>query len=128
MSRLITRMEKAKARVASRITNELVLGTMIAIATTAAAAARILTFWLVIDPRSFPSEQSRWSYRQDQRHRRIQSEIGDLREQGLAEIIRQADEQGSDRGAAEASHPADDHDRELDRHNPDSQPATDSAY
>src|SRR2546430_556779 len=126
MSRLITRMEKARARVASRITNELVLGTMTAIAATAAAAARILTFWLVIDPRSFPSKQPGGSYRQDHRHRRIKGEIGDLGKRGLAKITRQPAERGSDRGAAGAPHPADDHDREREGEHLEVQPGIDS--
>src|SRR5262245_33894867 len=111
----MTRMAKAKTRVASRMRNELVFGTMIASAASAATTSKILTCWLRIASRSFPSEQPGRLDRQDQRHRRVKSEIRDFRKQGLAEIVRQSDQQRADRGSAEAAHAADDHDRESQR-------------
>src|SRR5262245_5309373 len=95
--------------------NELVFGTMIASAASAATTSKIFTCWLRIASRSFPSEQSGRLDRQDQRHRRVEGEIRDLRKQRLAEIVRQSDQQRADRCAAEAAHPADDHDRESER-------------
>jgi hypothetical protein len=50
MSRLITRMENASARVTSRITNEPVCGTATASAMIAATTTRILISWLLIEP------------------------------------------------------------------------------
>src|SRR6266852_4667487 len=115
MSTLITRIENANARVASRITNELVLGVMIASAARATTTSRILMRWLFIRRCSLASEQSGRLDRQYQCHRRVEREIGDLREQGLTEIVRQSDQQRPDRRAAEAPHAADDHDREGKR-------------
>src|SRR6266849_2333484 len=112
MSRLITRIENASARVVSRITNELVFGVTIAIAARATTTTKTLIRWLFIRRCSFTSEQSGRLDRQYQCHRRVEREIGDLREQGLAEIVRQSDQQRPDRRAAQASHPADDHDGE----------------
>src|SRR5271167_4983339 len=112
MSRLITRMENASARVASRMTKEFVLGTTSATAASATRTTRTLLRTLVI---SFPPEQSRRLYRQDQGHRRVERKVGHLREQRLAEIIRKPNQQRSDRGAAEATHAADDHHRERNR-------------
>src|SRR5215831_2353046 len=57
MSRLITRIENASARVASRMTNELVNGTAIASAAMAATTTEIL-IRLVVIARSLPSEQA----------------------------------------------------------------------
>src|SRR5215471_5255452 len=115
MSRLITRIEKANARVVSRITNELVFGMMIAIAAKATTTIKTLMCWLFIRRGSFTSEQPGRLDRENQRHRRVESEIGNLREQRLAEIVGESDDQRADRRAAQASHPADDHDRERDR-------------
>src|SRR5262249_28751081 len=115
MSTLITRIENANARVVSRITNELVLGTMIAIAAKATTTIETLMCWLVTGRRSFTSEQSGGFHRQNQRHRRVEGEIGNLREQRLPKIVGESDDQRADRRAAQASHPADDHDRERDR-------------
>src|SRR5262252_9777231 len=115
MSRLITRIEKANARVASRITNELVFGTMIAIAAKAATTIKTFMCWLFIRRCSFTSEQSGRLDRQNQRHRRVEGEIGNLREQRLTEIDGKPDDQRADGRAAQASHPADDYDGERDR-------------
>src|SRR5713101_8320497 len=102
MSRLITRIAKASARVASRITNELAFGTTIAMTASATTTSRTLIRALLIG--SFPPEQPGRLHRQDQRHRRVQREVGNLREQRLAEIIGQADQQRADRCASQASH------------------------
>src|SRR5690349_25078562 len=97
------------------MTNESVFGTMMAIAASATTTLKILMFWLFMRRRSLPSEQPGRLDRQDQRHRRVKGEIGDLGKQRLAEIIGEADEQRADCRAAEASHAADDHHREGDR-------------
>src|SRR5260221_10856234 len=115
MSRLITRIENANARVASRITNELVFGTMIAIAAKATTTIRTLMCWLFIRRGSFASEQPGRLYRENQRNRRVEGKIGTLREQRLAEIAGEPDDQRADGCAAQASHSADDHDSERDR-------------
>src|SRR5258707_15890706 len=115
MSRLITRIENANARVASRITNELVFGTMIAIAAKAATTIRTLMCWLFIRRGSFTSEQPGRLHRENQRHRRVEGEKGNLREQRLAEIVGEPDHQRADGCAAHASHSPDDHDSECDR-------------
>src|SRR5450755_2796221 len=115
MSRLIARIPNANARVASRTTKELACGTMNASTTSAAATIRILLCWLTIGRRLLTSEQAGWLHRQDQNHRRVEREVGNLREQRLAEIIGEADEQRADRGAAQASHPADNDHREGQR-------------
>src|SRR5262245_62809313 len=115
MSRLITRIEKANARVVSRLTNALVFGTMIALAANAATTIKTFMCWLFIRRCSFTSEQSGRLHRQDQRHRRVKGEIGHLREQRLAEIVGESDDQRADRRPAQASHPADGHDREWRR-------------
>ena len=81
--------KKPSARVASRMMNELVFGMTTAIAARTAITTRILVCWLLIGPCSFPSEQPGRLDRQDQRHRRIQREVGNLREQRLAEIVGQ---------------------------------------
>src|SRR4029078_6671948 len=109
MSRLMTRMENARARVASRMTNELVLGTTITMAASAATTIRIFQVWLRIGRRSLPPEQSGGLDREDQRHRRVQREVGDFRKQRLAEVVGQAHQQRADRSSAEATHAADDH-------------------
>src|SRR2546425_10245214 len=103
MSRLITRIEKANARVASRITNELVFGMMIAIAARATTTIKTFMCWLFIRRCSFASEQSGRLHRQDQRHRRVEGEIGNLREQRLAEIVGESYDQRAERCAAQAS-------------------------
>src|SRR5262249_36864922 len=108
MSRLITRIEKAKARVVSRITNELVFGMMIAIAVKATTTIRPFMCWLFIRRCSFAPEQCGRLPRQDQRHRRVEGEIGNSREQRLAEIVGESDAQRADRRPPQASHPADD--------------------
>src|SRR6476620_2663896 len=115
MSTLITRIENANARVVSRMTNELVFGTMTAIAARATTTLKTLMCWLCIRRRSLASEQPGRLDRQDQRHRRVEREIGHFGKERLAEIVGQADEQRADGGAAEASHPADDHHCEGDR-------------
>src|SRR5262249_62288125 len=113
-SRLITRIENANARVVSRITNELVFGMMIAIAARATTTIKTLMCWLFIRRGSFTSKQSGRLHRQNQRHRRVEGEIGHLREQRLAEIVGKSDDQRANRRAAQAPHAADDHDRESD--------------
>src|SRR5262249_36740098 len=100
MSRLITRIEKAKARVVSRITNELVFGMMIAIAVKATTTIKTFMCWLFIRRCSFASEQSGRLHRQDQRERRVEGKIGNLRKQPLAEIAGASDDQRADRRAA----------------------------
>src|SRR4051812_31732566 len=102
MSRLITRMENASARVTSRMTNELVFGTTITTAARATTTIRIFQALLRIGRRSFPSEQSGRLDREDQRHRRIEREVGNLRKQRLAEVVGESHDQRADRGAAEA--------------------------
>src|SRR5215469_14641076 len=106
MSRLITRIENASARVASRITKELVNGTMIASTATAATTSETLSRLVIC---SLPPEQAGWLDGEDQRHRGVERKVGHLRKQRLAEIVREADEKRADRGAAEAAHAADDH-------------------
>src|SRR5262249_60938310 len=64
---------------------------------------------------SFPSEQAGRLDRQNQCHRRVERKIGNLRKQGLAEIIGQANQQRTDRGAAEAAHAANDDHGESQR-------------
>src|SRR5512141_319483 len=115
MSRLIARIPNANARVASSTTNELACGIMNASTTSAAATIRTLTWWLTIGRRSLSSKQAGGLYRQDQNHRRVEREIGDFREQRLAEIIGQADGERADGGAAKAAHAANDDDREGER-------------
>src|SRR5258708_26155165 len=102
MSRLITRIENANARVVSRITNELVFGTMIAIAAKATTTIRTLMYWLFIRRGSFTSEQPGRLHRENQRHRRGEGEIGNLREQRPAQIFRGPDDQPADACAAPA--------------------------
>src|SRR5665647_3451012 len=111
----MARIAKANARVASSTTNEPDCGTIKAIATRAAATIRILACWLTIDRCSLSSKQAGRFDRQDQNHRRIEREIGDFREQRLAEIIGEADRQRADRGAAQAAHAADNDHRESER-------------
>src|SRR5262249_55744265 len=115
MSRLMTRIEKANARVVSRITNELVFGTMIAIAAKATTTIKTFMCWLFIRRCSFTSEQSGRLHRQDQRHRRVEGETGDLREGLFAELVGKPATKRADRGAPKPPNPADDHDRECDR-------------
>src|SRR5208283_3066879 len=115
MSRLIASIPNANARVASRTTNELACGMVNASTTSAAATIRTLTCWLTIGCRSLSSEQAGGFNRQDENHRGVEREVGHLREQRPAEIVGEADEQRADRGAAEAAHAADDHDREGQR-------------
>src|SRR5262245_62493723 len=112
MSTRMTRMAKASARVHRKITNELVLGTMIASAASTMATSRILNWAPFNMFRSFSSEQAGRLDRKDQCHGGVEREVGNLREQRLAEIIGETDQQCADRGAAEAAHSADDHDRE----------------
>src|SRR5689334_12671514 len=97
------------------MTNESVFGTMMAIAARATTTLKTLMFWLFMRRRSLPSEQPGRLDRQDQRHRRVEREIGDLGKKRLAEIVRKAHEQRADGGAAEASHPTDDHHGKGDR-------------
>src|SRR4249919_4063992 len=115
MSRLITKMENASARVTSRMMNELVFGTTTATAASATMTIRIFQVWLLIGCRSLPPEQTGRLDREDQRHRRIQGEVGNLREQRLAEVVGQPNDQRADRGAAQAAHAADDHHGKRDR-------------
>src|SRR5215813_6399677 len=98
MSRLITRIENASARVASRITNELVNGTTIASAAIAATTMEI--FSRLVMRRSFASEQAGRLDREDQRHRGVQGEVGHFGKQRLAEVVGEPDQQRADRGAA----------------------------
>src|SRR5262249_50257629 len=100
MSRLITRIEKAKARVVSRITNELVFGMMIAIAVKATTTIKTFMCWLFIRRCSFASEQSGRLHRQDQLHRRVEGEIGTFGKQRLEKIVGEPDDQRADRRAA----------------------------
>src|SRR6186997_501970 len=115
MSRLITRMENASARVTSRMTNEPVCGTTRRTAASATITIRIFQLWLRIAGRSLSSEQAGRLDREDQRHWGVQREVGNLRKQRLAEVVGEPDDQRADRGAAEAAHAADDHHRECDR-------------
>src|SRR5690242_20040534 len=96
------------------MTNEPVLGTTIAIAAIATTTATILNVWLFI-AFSISSKQPGGLDGEDQRHRRVQREVGNFGEQGLAEIVGEADQQRADRSAAEAAHAADDHHGERDR-------------
>src|SRR5260370_10776708 len=102
MSRLITRIENANARVVSRITNELVFGTMIAIAAKATTTIRTLMYWLFIRRGSFTSEQPGRLHRENQRHRRVEGGKGNLPGKRLAEIFRQPDDQVAHGCAAQA--------------------------
>src|SRR5262245_7237437 len=115
MSTLITKIENASARVTNRMTNEFVPGVMTAIAASATTTMRILAVWLLIERRSFPTEQSGRFDRKDQRHRCVKGEIRHFGEQRLAEIVGEADGQRADRGAAKAAHAADDHHCERER-------------
>src|SRR5215467_1045786 len=124
MSRLITRMENASARVASRITNELVNGTAMASAAMAAMTLAILSRLVIA--RSLPSEQAGRLDREDQRHRGVQGEIRHLGKQRLAEIVGEPDQQRADRGAAQAAHAADDHHREGERQDLEVEPRIDA--
>src|SRR5262249_59935282 len=124
MSRLITRMENASARVASRITNELVNGTTIASA--AMAAITMAIFSRLVIARSLPPEQTGRLDREDQRHRGVEGEIGHFGKQRLAEIVGESNQQRADRGAAEAAHAADDHHREGERQHLEVEPRIDA--
>src|ERR1700704_643123 len=104
MSRLITRIENASARVTSRMMNELVFGTTITTAASAAMTITIFQAWVLIGRRSLPPEQPGRLDRENQRHRRVQREVGNLRKQRLAEVVGQSDDQRADRRAAEAAH------------------------
>src|SRR5262249_25174780 len=115
MSRLITRIEKAKARVVSRITNELVFGMMIAIAVKATTTIKTFMCWLFIRRRLLAPKRPGRLHRQNQRHGRVEGEIGTFRKQRLAEIVGESDDQRADRRPTQAPHPADDHDGERDR-------------
>src|SRR6266852_1532034 len=99
MSRLITRIEKASARVASRMMKELVFGTITAIAAIATTTNRTLRGWPVICAGSLASEQSGRLDGEDQRHRRVEREVGNLGKQRLAEIVGETDRQRADRSA-----------------------------
>src|SRR5580704_10629843 len=111
-SRLITRMEKASARVANKIMNDVVCGM-----TSATAARPTITIRIFTRSRamSCPSEQPGRLHRQEQGHRRIEREVGDFGKQRPAEIVGEPDDQRADRGAAEAAHAADDHHGTGDR-------------
>src|SRR5581483_10488224 len=121
MSRLITRIENASARVTSRMTNELVFGTTIASAARITATTRTLIGWLVISSSLAPEQAGRLDGK-DQRHRRVQGEIGYLRKQRLAEVVGETHQQRADRGAAEAAHAADDDDGKRQRQDFEIQP------
>src|SRR5665213_2728662 len=110
----MARMAKHIARVVSRTTNEEEYGTTTAIGSNTAMTMRIFTFW-VMRVRSLAAEQTGRLDRKDQDHRRIKREVGDFREQRLAEIVGEADRQRADGGAAQAAHAADDDDRERER-------------
>src|SRR5215470_7031144 len=113
MSRLMAKIPRTNARVISRIMNELVNGASSPRPINTATTANSL-LPVGMRSRSLPSKQTRRFHRQDQGHRRVERKIGDLWEQRLAEIIRQADDQRPDRRAAQAAHTADDDDREGD--------------
>src|SRR4051794_20392179 len=119
-------MENASARVTSRMMKEPVFGTIITTAASAATTSRIFQVWLRIGRGSLSSEQTGWLDRQDQRHWRVQREVGNLREQRLAEIVGEANDQRADRGAAQASHAADDHHGECDRQHLEIEPRVDA--
>src|SRR6185436_7067882 len=108
-------MANASARVTSRMMKEPVFGTMITVARSAAITSMIFQVWLRIRRGSLSSEQTSRLDREDQRHRCVQREVGNLREQRLAEVVGQANDQRADSGAAQAPHAADDHDGECDR-------------
>src|SRR5260221_12181655 len=110
MSRLITRIEKASARVASRMMKELVFGTITASAAIATTTIRILKFCPVIGTGSLASEQAGRLDRKDQRHRRVEREIRHLGKQRLAEIVGEPDRQRANRSATQAAHASDDDD------------------
>ena len=84
-------MEKTSARVASRIDERA------RVRNDAAATAASATITIRILARScacsFPPEQPGRLHRQDQRHRRVEREIGDLGKQRLAEIVGEPDDQ-----------------------------------
>src|SRR6185312_12401993 len=122
MSTLITRIANASARVASKMTNELVFGTTSRTATSATITIPIFAAWLDIARPLLSPEQTGRLDRQDQRHRRIQREVGDFREQRLAEVVGEADQQRADGRAAEAAHAADDDDGEGERQHFEIQP------
>src|SRR6516165_8195890 len=103
MSRLMTRIEKASARVVKRIRNELVFGTIRVRAASAATTVRTLTRGIAMLRLLSPEQSGRFDG-QDHRHRRVEREIGDLGEQRLAEVVGEADQQRTDGGAAEAAH------------------------
>src|SRR5918996_622371 len=104
MSRLMARMAKTSARVTSRITNPLVWGTTTARAAAAAITSRTLTRRVMALP-SRPSEQAGRLHGQDQDHRSIELEVGDLRKESLPEVVGQPDDHAADGRARQAAHP-----------------------
>ena len=59
-------------------------------------------------PSLLPAEESRRFEGQDERHGKKQGEIRKLREEGLSEVVDESDDQTSNQGAFETSHPSDD--------------------
>lgn len=102
-------MEKAKARVASKMMKELVCGTI-----NAAAASTATTENILICARLMPEQPGR-PHRKDECHRCVQREVRELWKKRLAEIVGKAHEECADRRAAETAHAADDHHRKCDR-------------
>src|SRR5665213_3728836 len=99
----MAKMAKHIARVVSRTTNEEECGTITAIASSTAMTMRIFTFW-VMRVRSLAAKQTGRLDRKDQDHRRIKREVGDFREQRLAEVVGETDRQRADGGAAPVSY------------------------
>src|SRR5579864_8988375 len=106
----MARMAKHIARVVSRMTKEVENGTTMATAASTARTIRILVLWLMEG--SLAAEQAGRLDRQNQDHRRVEREVGNLREQRLAEIIGEADGERADRGPAQTTHPANNDDGE----------------
>src|SRR5262245_54492959 len=61
-------------------------------------------------PSSGPPEQPGRADGEDGGHGREEGEVRELREEGLAEVVEEADEQGADQGALQAAHAAHDDD------------------
>src|SRR5574341_1336798 len=77
-------------------------------------------------PMSGPAEQPARPGGEDDAHGAEQREVGDLREQRLAEVVGEAEDDRGQQGAAEAPHAADDHDDERVRQDLEVEPGVDA--
>ena len=89
----MTRIENASARVTSRMMNELVYGTDNGKRDDGRGDNNNLDVLTSHRSGSVPAEKTGRLYSEDHRHRRIKREIRYFGEQGLSEIVGEADQQ-----------------------------------